>query len=290
VLVLALGVNKDISLMKSKTISIVLLLIIVLIVVFAIPSLQEVRPPSHGDGHIDQAASPEGLAVADAPKLAPWPVNETSYLEEPRTMVGSPIYADEATTEELTAAPLLLAPAFEMYKVVLGVDEQLALPGEPANLRIWIGDDGFAPDFSSGMSSAEGSIAALGDSAQIEAYAPAFRIEPDASKCIRIHPSGSEVRFKLYPQHAGEFAVGAIINLFDSPDCSGPPVPKTTTELKVQVKVNVVGWFQGRLTELWAIFWENALEFWASLLALIFATALFLVRGKLKKWFGFKAE
>jgi len=39
--------------------------------------------------------------------------------------------------------------------------------------------------------------------------------------------------------------------------------------------------------ELWQVFWKKLLEFWGAVVALIFAALLFLLRKKLKQWFGF---
>ncbi len=173
------------------------------------------------------------------------------------------------------------------YNVVLGVDQTIKIPGIPGELRVWIGSPGYQPDFPERMTQDEATVPAVGESAKVQPFAPAFTIEPAETQCIRIHPSGSEVRFKLIPQKQGSFEVGANVYLFDSLDCSGSPIPKTAATLKVLVEVDSKQAFLEKLNELWHIAWDKFVEFWAALLAIFFGLILFLIRGKLKRWFGY---
>lgn len=173
------------------------------------------------------------------------------------------------------------------YNVVLGVDETIKIPGLPGELRVWIGSPDYRPEFPERMSQDEATVPALGESAKVQPFAPAFTIEPAETQCIRIHPSGSEVRFKLIPQKQGSFEVGANVYLFDSLDCSGSPIPKTAATLKVRVEVDSKQAFIEKLNELWHVLWQKFVEFWAALLAVLFGLILFLIRGRLKHWFGY---
>lgn len=174
------------------------------------------------------------------------------------------------------------------YRVVLGADPTLKIPGTPGELRVWIGAEGFSPSLPPGMVQDEERLPAVGQSATVEPFAPAFAVDPAATQCIRIHPTGSEVRFKLIPKERGTFRVGANIDLYRSVDCTGSPVPKTAAELRVNVEVDHLALVRARLMEVGQVSWEKVLEFWAALLGLVFALILFLLRQRLKAWFGFE--
>lgn len=176
---------------------------------------------------------------------------------------------------------------FDEYSVVLGVDETIIIPGPPGELRVWIGSPEHEPDFPERMTRDEASVPAVGESATVEPFAPAFEISPAQTQCIGIHPTGSEVRFKLTPQEQGSFEVGANVYLYASADCSGTPIPKTAATLKVLVEVDNRKVFIEKMRELWHVLWEKFVEFWGALLAIFFGLILFLIRGKLKKWFGY---
>lgn len=199
-----------------------------------------------------------------------------------------PMSADGAAMKEDTIQnDESQADKFDKYAAILGVDEHMEMPGLPGELRVWIGSPVSNPSFPARMTTGETTVPAVGETAKVEPFAPAFKIEPAESQCIKIHPSGSEVRFKLIPQKSGQFDVGANVYLFDSLDCSGSPIPKTAATLKVIVDVNKKEILVEKTKELWNIFWEQLLKFWAAFVALIFALILFLIKGKLKKWFGF---
>jgi hypothetical protein len=173
------------------------------------------------------------------------------------------------------------------YRVVLGVDQTIKIPGPPGELRVWIGSPEYEPDFPDRMSRDEATVPAVGESATVEPFAPAFEISPAQTQCIGIHPTGSEVRFTLIPQEQGTFEVGANVYLYTSDNCTGAPIPKTAATLKVQVEVDNREIFIEKMRELWHIAWEKFVEFWAALLAIFFGLILFLIRGKLKRWFSY---
>lgn len=235
--------------------------------------------------------------------------NEEYYEASPDYAVAEPLM--EASPPELAPMPApISAPALDMgaapdvddgrgpasvldddeYKVVLSADERLSLPGLPGELRVWIGDPEFGPSLPEHAVTDETRIPALGQSAEVEAHAPGFDIDPAGPQCIKIYPKGSEVRFDLTPNSSGDFRVSADIRLYDEPDCRGAPVPKTAATLTVTVEVDPSGWLLTKASELWDVFWEQFVEFWAAFVALIFALILFLFKNTLKRRFGFGAE
>lgn len=174
------------------------------------------------------------------------------------------------------------------YKVVLAVDEALSMPGPAGEMIVWIGGEDVTPDLPQRMVQDEKPLHRSGDSAKVEPSAPDFKVTPATSDCVLLDPTGSELRFWLEPIRTGEFFVSANVFLYDSPDCSGPPVPKTPKSLQVVVAVNKSGMLTEGLWELGTIFWSKLVEFWGALVVLFFGLLLFLIRGKLKKWFGFE--
>jgi hypothetical protein len=172
------------------------------------------------------------------------------------------------------------------YMVKLGVDPVLRIPGPPGELKVWIGLPAYEPAYTS-MATQTDTLPAKGKTAKVKPFAPGLKVEPDASICMKTNPRGSEVRFMLTPSDAGTFKVGADVALFDSGDCSGAPIPKATTTLRVDVSVDRMKLTAKYMTELWDVFWKKLLEFWGGVLALFFAALLFLFRKKLKKWFGY---
>ncbi|WP_163559307.1 hypothetical protein [Halomonas sp. NO4] len=221
--------------------------------------------------------------VLVAPALGP------EFLEEaPLPEMATPDVGTEEPDESgQNASGAQAPPLLEEYVVVLGADEQLTLPGLPGELRVWIGGTEFDADFPAHLIQDETTVPAVGDSARVAPFAPAFEIEPAQTQCIRIHPAGSEVRFQLTPQRAGTFDVGADVELFDSRDCSGAPVPKSAATLQIRVEVDRMAVAMGMASELWQVFWEKFLTFWGALFALLFGLLLYLIRGKLKERFGF---
>jgi hypothetical protein len=176
------------------------------------------------------------------------------------------------------------------YKVVLGADASIKMPGPPGELRIWIGDPNVDPNLPRHMTRAEGIIPGIGQTAKVTPFAPAFEIDPAESICMGIDPTGSVVRFRLKPTKIGTFDVGADVKLFNSKDCSGTPVPKATETLQVQVIVDSDEIFQERTKQLGDVFWDKFLDFWSVALATFFALLLFLIRGRFKKWFSFESD
>jgi hypothetical protein len=230
--------------------------------------------------YAEDVAAPSESSPEYAEEVAAPSESYPEYAEE----VAAPSESSLEYAEEV-AAP---SESYPEYTVVLGVDEQIGIPGFPGELRVWIGNSTFKPNFPTSMIQDETTIPGEGESAKVEPFAPAFEIDPPETQCIKIHLSGSELRFKLTPKKAGTFNVGANVFLFDSLDCSGSPIPKTAATLQVTVEVNTKEILAAKAGELWSIFWEKLLEFWAAFVVLIFGLILFLIRSKLKQWFGFE--
>lgn len=199
-----------------------------------------------------------------------------------------PTYEDK--NDGLETPIVVSTPSDDNYKVELGTEEHLELPGPAGELRVWVGSERESAQFPADFASDEVTLSVSGKTATISPFAPDFVITPETSQCIRVHPSGSEVIFQLAPQKSGDFHVGANVNLYDSEDCSGAPIPKSAARLKVTVSVNSEAVVTGGLLQLWAIFWEKLIDFWAAVVALFFALLLFLIRKKVKQWFGFSSE
>jgi len=130
-------------------------------------------------------------------------------------------------------------------------------------------------------------VLAVCDCGTVEPFAPAFGLSRAQTPCIGIRLTCSEVRFELTPQEQGTFEVGANVYLYASADCKGAPIPKTAATLKVQVEVDNRKVFIEKMRVLWYVLWEKFVEFWGALLAVLFGLILFLIRGRLKRWFGY---
>lgn len=235
-------------------------------------------PDENYSEYVGEAAAPDETYPEYAGEAA---APDESYFE----------YAEEAAApDESYPESTENTNRIDEYNVVLGADEKIQIPGIPGELRVWIGSTSNKPDFPDRMVKDEASIPAVGESATVQPFAPAFEIDPVETQCLKIHPSGSEVRFKLIPLEQGLFEVGANVYLYDSPDCSGAPIPKTVSSLKVIVEIDKKVIFSKKMNELWSILWEKFVEFWAALIAIIFGVILFIIKGKLKKWFGYEND
>lgn len=207
---------------------------------------------------------------------------EAETVTQPENTSGVTLAPEAAMGEPKSGLP---SEKYKEYKAVLAADPTIIVPGPPGRLRVWIGIPDYEPDFPINMEQASGLLPALGSQAKITPYAPAFKIEPKNGGCIRIDPSGSEIGFSLTPlrEEDGTFDVGADVQLYDTDDCSGIPIPKATTTVQVQVVVKHVKKF-------YEVFWEMLLKFWGEFLLLLAAVILFLIRKQLKKWIGFDTE
>ena len=178
----------------------------------------------------------------------------------------------------------------ENYSVTVSANKQLEIPGPPGELRVWIGISSNAPGVQPGMTAKTKELGAVGETARVTPFSLGIDVEPKVSICEKIDPSGSEVRFKLIPSKTGVFIVGANVELYDSGDCSGIPVPKSAKSVEVKVTVDEFNVIKQAIFELVETAWKAFLTFWDKFLLLIFALLLFLIRKKLLKWFRFKAD
>ena len=173
------------------------------------------------------------------------------------------------------------------YKVILATNEKI-FKNETCELKIWIGAEKIDVTFSEGMITDQTSIPAIiGQYAKITPYAPDFEVSPAQMTCVKIDPSGSEVRFTLKPKSSGKFKVSANIELFDNPDCSGPAIPKTAKTLSVEVKTNTKFVVLDGLQKMGTVVWDKFMSFWGIVITLFFAAALFVIRRFLKKKTGY---
>lgn len=195
---------------------------------------------------------------------------------------------DPSSISDGTAAG---SPASETDElaVVLGVTKDMRIPGPAGEFRVWIGSAAYQASFPARLAQAVKSLFVSPEfiAARVTPYAPDFDITPERTLCIKLDSSGSEVRFTLTPKKTGTFYVAAQVELFTQADCSDSPFPKYSTDLEVLVSVGSEELAEERKKEFGAVFWEKLLEFWGALLALLFGLILFVIRGKLKKLFGF---
>lgn len=213
------------------------------------------------------------------------------FLQSPLLFSGAVVPSNGVpSTEVLSRSDEFAAAKLEEYKVVLGADPLIKMPGVPGELRVWIGSSSVDPNLPGYMTRATGKLPAIGETAKVTPFAPAFEIEPKESICMGIDRTGSAVRFRLRPTRVGIFNVGADVQLFHSSDCSGAPVPKSTETLQITVVVDKDEVLQERTKRLGEVLWEKFLDFWGLSVALFFALLLFLIRGRLKKWFSFKSD
>lgn len=232
------------------------------------------------------ASAPVVMPATPAPEPAPQPGRTTSsHGARPQAPAGRPQATPAAPTEPVTTAQEPAPPPAneaEDYSISISATRELKLPGPPGKLSVWIGLTRNAPAVSSREVGASRSLRETGRTARITPIALGMDTDPPTG-CLKIDPDGSEKIFSLRPRSRGRFQVGASVELFNSDDCSGTPVPKSSELITVEVKVG----YASRLDELSATAWQAFLDFWVQVMALASALLLFLLRNKLSSWFGF---
>ena len=163
------------------------------------------------------------------------------------------------------------------YIAQVSATDHIELPGSKGQLTVWIGLAQNLPQADTGTASAIQSLGMRGQTATITPFAPDFDVDPATTVCERVVPSGSAVNFALVPKRAGELTVGANVQLFDSADCSGVPVPKSTKLIRVQVQVCRMCYVQSGLASLGLTAWHAFSQFWAWLLGVVFLTLGILI-------------
>lgn len=254
----------------------------------AAPAPVEAAPPPPAPVVVETAPV---LAEKTVPaKPAPVITRHAKPKAGPKLKVGGAAVAGKDGTAELMAANG--APAgsgnaagFKKIKAELAADPVITTPGNPGDLRVWIGDPDLKANFPGGMTTASAVIATSSkpSTVLVTPNAPAFNVSPE-STCSKFDPAGTTVHFKLVPklEQAGKYRVGAGVWLYDSIDCTGTPNPKDAPDLQVQVVVKVIPYDMLKSLR------EAISKFWVELLGLVVAFLLFLARNFLKKAFGFE--
>lgn len=278
--------------------------------VMAKPPVVMAKPPvtAPANGGSSSQGSLSGLSMGSVTKSQPTSSKTLAIKNEAKVATSAPIAIGKgsATITKKAAPPKIDKPPMDTvahtmsaptdasqplnaYKVELGVDGVMKRPGPPGELKVWIGDPQFSANFSADMATTETILPVTGNSAKVTPYAPDFDISPTESICFKVDPTGSETHFAITPKSTGRFKVGADVLLYASDSCSGLPVPKSAATLEVEVVVNKEGVAKGYLLQLWDVLWNGILNFWTWLVATIFGLFVFLIRKRLKKWFGFDA-
>lgn len=176
----------------------------------------------------------------------------------------------------------------EKYTVSISANKRLERPGPPGELRVWIGNPDELPSHPDGMNSTSKDLKESANTALITPFALGITVEPSQSKCMKITPTGSEIKFKLIPTKSGVATVSVEVELYDSKDCSGVAIPKSSESLEVKVDVDTGRVVKDGLAQLAESAWKVFVEFWDKFLVVISALFLFLIRNKLFKIFKFK--
>ena len=255
-----------------------------------------------------EMATAEKSAGIDFPDITP---TTAPMTPSPSPSVGSdtkeaqpphilPVVTESSPSPQPIQAVSTQNAVPSQYRVILDADKQITIPGEVGELKVWIGDSNYQqPEVHEDMVRAKTVISNTKAKrwAKVSPYGEAFTITPvEPIACFEIDPSGSEVRFNLIPKKvvSGNYKVGATVYLYGLSDCSDTPIPKFSADLKVNVHVNkkevAKAIVYARGEELWEVFWKGLMDFWGALVAAVFGTILFMVRKKLKNWFGYSNE
>jgi hypothetical protein len=226
---------------------------------------------------------PENAAAEEQVERFDQILHENNSGEEPIEKENTDVYI--GTIEEQSNSIIHAKD----YKVILTVDSLFKM-NENGILKVWIGQDSLEQKLESGMIKDETTIPSnLGSYATITPFAPDFEIlNADEKKCYAIDPSGSSIIFTLIPNKIGSHRISAVVEIFKNSTCTGTSIPKTSRTLAVEVIVDNKKEFNGKMHELWTIFWEKFLTFWGALVALILGTILFVIRKKIKKNTGYE--
>ncbi|MGA8865026.1 MAG: hypothetical protein WBM09_11615 [Gallionella sp.] len=221
------------------------------------------------------APAPEQKSVA-APKPAPEAAKHFKSKAKPMSPQEVPAPAEANKTTDFTK-----------IKAELAADPLITTPGNPGDLRVWIGDPDLQANSPAGMTVASAVIVTplKPSTVRVTPNAPAFDVTPE-STCSKFDPTGTTVHFELRPklEQAGKYRVGAGVWLYDSIDCTGTPNPKDAPNLQVEVVVKVIPY------DMWKTVREGISKFWVGLVALVVGLLLFFARNFLKKMFGFEEK
>ena len=264
---------------------------------YEVPAPAPVARPAPVKAAAPPAPTPTAVAPPAAQIIAPAkPAPDiTKYARskaKPKFPEESAASASIHETAEIMSVKKELAEtnkitSFLKIKVELAADPIITTPGNPGDLRVWIGDPDLKANFPAGMTTDSAVIATSEkpSTVLVKPNAPAFDVSPE-SICSKFDPAGTTVPFKLMPklERAGKYRVGAGVWLYDSNDCTGTPKPKEAPDLQVEVNVKLLP------DDLSKNFREFISKSWVELLGLFAALLLFFARNLLKKMFGFESK
>ena len=246
------------------------------------PNPEDFEPNSVGSSAENENSIPPAEEYPEI--VGATPNDNASPIEgsSPSVVVENPSKENSAIPDKSTKS------TFDSYKVVLATDEKV-FRNQKCELKIWIGAENIEVTFSKGMISDQTSIpATIGQYAKITPYAPDFDVSPAEMKCVKIDPSGSEVRFTLTPKASGKFKVSANIELFENDQCSGVSVPKTAKTVTVNVEIDTKHIVTDGLGKMGTVVWDKFLSFWVVFITLLFAALLFVIRRFIKAKTGYE--
>lgn len=196
------------------------------------------------------------------------------------------------------ASPLPSLPTDEgisSYLVKVDANKEIKMsidPEKPASgqLTVWIGQPKYEPKTLEGMISTTGTLQTSipAASAKITPSFPddptAFKVKPETSTCQGIDPTGTAVSFAITPTRAGQFRVGASVELYKEQGCQGDALTKTANPITVKVKAFIPS---GSILDL---AWAAIKDFIKEIFAALFAALLIVFRKRLFKLFGTKGD
>jgi hypothetical protein len=239
---------------------------------------------------ITGAARPEPVSAARPMPSAEMPKPVAAMAAPPTAAVKAKPQSRKPIPAQAAATP---APAseekFEDIKAELGAVPTIKVPGQPGDLRVWIGDAKHSANFPSEFKSASEIIptSIKPNTILVRPNANAFEVDPPF-KCQNFDPSGTTVSFALKPKFERNetYLVGASIEIFADDNCQGRSNPKSANDIHVKVAVEIMP------DDTWKLIRENIGKVLAGSLSIISGLILFSLRKFLKKMFGFedKAE
>lgn len=230
------------------------------------------------------AAAPEATAEPAA-KPAPAPIRKHAAAPESAAPAGTPVLAGGGS-----APPALASDEINSYLVKVeansvikkSIDSDIPSSGQ---LTVWIGQPEYEPGTQAGMSAASGVLHTntKAASAKITPSFPddpgAFKVEPATSKCQIVEPTGSTAQFTITPNRTGQFRVGASVELYKSPGCTGDAATKTAEPITVTVSIYAPS------AGLWEIAWSALENFFKEILAALIAVLVILFRKQIARLF-----
>ncbi|MDP2144060.1 MAG: hypothetical protein Q8J80_07995 [Gallionella sp.] len=257
------------------------------------PAKAMAYPPTHA---AKAAAAPE-FTTPTKTVAAPKPVSGSVKSGQWKTSHENSKQIVHVSGME-AASPLPSPPTDEgisSYLVKVDANKEIKMsidPEKPASgqLTVWIGQPKYEPKTLEGMISTTGTLQTSipAASAKITPSFPddptAFKAEPEASKCQRIDPTGTAVSFAITPTRAGQFRVGASVELYKEQGCQGDVLTKTANPITVKVKAFIPS---GSILDL---AWAAIKDFIKEIFAALFTVLVIVFRKRLFKLFGTEGD